>query len=78
LEFGENPEMTFPIKKRVNTELFIGKTAALYIANGRIKDENVVRVVNHFYWLISGSSIPYAKSTKRCGKGKPVIIVKIL
>jgi len=27
-----NPVMTIPIKKRINTELFIDRTAALYIA----------------------------------------------
>jgi len=27
----ENPVMTFPIKKRINTELFIDKRASLYI-----------------------------------------------
>jgi len=40
-----NPVMTFPIKKRINNELFIDRTAAIYNLNGRIK--NVVREVNH-------------------------------
>jgi len=39
--FYFNPVMTFPIKKRINAELFIDKTAALYI----IKDEHLLRVV---------------------------------
>jgi len=29
-EHVENPLMTFPIKKRINTELFIGRKAALF------------------------------------------------
>jgi len=28
---SENPEKTFPIKKRLNTELFIGGKQGLYI-----------------------------------------------
>jgi len=32
--------MTFSIKKRTNTELFIGSTAALYIVDVQIKDDN--------------------------------------
>jgi len=53
--------MTFPIKKRINTELFIDRTAALYIVNGRIR--NIERVFKHWYWprLIRRLSIPYAK-----------------
>jgi len=35
-----NPSKTFAIKKRINTELFTDRMAALYIADGRIKDEN--------------------------------------
>jgi len=27
----KNPVMTFPIKKRINTELMIGRMAALYL-----------------------------------------------
>jgi len=38
--------MTFPIKKRINTELFIDKTAALLIV-----DEHTVKVVNNWHWL---------------------------
>jgi len=34
----ENPVMTFPIKKRVNTELFIYRMAALYIAESWVRD----------------------------------------
>jgi len=51
--------------------MFIDKTAAIYIVDGWIKDENVLSVVNHWYWLIHGSSILYAKNTKRCGNEKP-------
>jgi len=40
-EIKENPVMTFPIKNSINTELFIDKTAALYILVGLIKDENM-------------------------------------
>jgi len=41
-----NPEMkTFPIKKRINTKLFIERMAALFLQNGMIN--NTVRVVNH-------------------------------
>jgi len=39
-----NPVMTFPTKKKFNTELFIERMVALNKVNGRIK--NVVRVVN--------------------------------
>jgi len=35
---GGNPVMTFPIKKRINTELFIDRMAALY------KGETLIRV----------------------------------
>jgi len=34
----ENPMMTFPIKKRIHTELFIDRTAALYILESWIRD----------------------------------------
>jgi len=33
VEMSENPLMTFPIKKRINTELFIDEWAGLYIQN---------------------------------------------
>jgi len=42
-----NPVMPFPIEKRINTELYIDKMAALYIVDGQIK--NVVRMVNQWY-----------------------------
>jgi len=35
----ENPVMTFPIKKIIDTKLFIGRAAALYILISRIRDE---------------------------------------
>jgi len=35
----ENPVMTFPIKKRINTELFIDKSAALFMLNGECKNQ---------------------------------------
>jgi len=35
----ENPVMTLPIKKRINTELFIDKRAALYKLNGERKNK---------------------------------------
>jgi len=54
------------IKKRIDTELFIDRTAALYKVDGQIK--HVVRVVNHWYWLIHGLIIPNAKSAKICGE----------
>jgi len=62
-----NSMMTFPIKKRINTELFIDRTAVLYIMEGRIKDENVVREVNHWHRLIPRSSIQCGKSAKDAG-----------
>jgi len=40
-----NPVMTFPIKKRVKTELIGDRTAALYIVYDQIK--NATRVVKH-------------------------------
>jgi len=43
----QNPWTTFPIKKRINTDLFIDRMAALYKVDGRIRGENVTRVVNH-------------------------------
>jgi len=33
----ESLVMTFPIKKRINTEMFIDRTAALYIRETRIR-----------------------------------------
>jgi len=54
------------IKKIINTELFIDRMAALYMLDGQINEKDLVRVVNHWYWLIRGSSIFYAKITKRC------------
>jgi len=36
----ENPVMTFQIKKRVNAELFIERTAALYIGDGTNVGDN--------------------------------------
>jgi len=66
-----NPAMTLPIKKRSNTEWFIDGMGFLYAEEGWIKDENVVRVVNHWCWLICGSSLPNGKSTKRCKNKKP-------
>jgi len=68
-----SPVMTFPIKKRINTELFIDRMAALYVVDGRIK--NVVRAVNHCYWLIHKINIPCAKSIKRCENEKPSSIL---
>jgi len=49
--------------------MFMDKTAALYTVNGRIK--SIMRLVNHWDWLIHGLSIPNAQSTKRCGNEKP-------
>jgi len=63
--------MTLPIKRRINTELFIDRTAALYVLASKIKDENVVRLVYHCHLLIYRSSIPCAKSAKWCGTGRP-------
>jgi len=37
----ENPIMAFPIKKRINTELFIDSTTAIYIG------ETLIRVVTN-------------------------------
>jgi len=34
----ENPIMTFPIKKTINTELFVDGKEKLYIHKGRIKE----------------------------------------
>jgi len=36
-----NPMMTFPIKKRINTEPFIDRAAALYKWKNRIRDKNI-------------------------------------
>jgi len=62
-----SPVMTYPIKKRINNELFVDGMTALYSVDGRIKDENVIRVVNHWNRLIRRPSIPYAKRTKLWG-----------
>jgi len=61
--------MTLPIKKSINTEVIIDRTAALYVVEGRLK--NMERVVNQLYWLIRGLSIPNAKRTKRYANEKP-------
>jgi len=34
----QNPIMTFPIKKRISTDLFIDRKHELYIHKGRIKE----------------------------------------
>jgi len=34
----ENPVMTFPIRKRIKTELFIDRTSALYLGETRISN----------------------------------------
>jgi len=60
--------MTFFIKKRIDTELFIDRTTALYIVDGQIKDENVVMAVNPWDWLIRRSNIPSAESTTKMGE----------
>jgi len=36
----ENLVMTFPVKKRINTELIIDKVATLFTLNGDRKNEN--------------------------------------
>jgi len=36
------------------TELLIDRMAALYNVDGQIKDENVERVINQWYWSIPG------------------------
>jgi len=36
----ENPVMTFPIKRRINTKLFIDRMQKLYITIGGIRNEN--------------------------------------
>jgi len=56
-----NLVMNFPIKKRINTSLFIDGMAALFILNVL---KNMVRVVNHWYWLICGSCVLYAKDAE--------------
>jgi len=40
--------MTFPIKKRINTELFIDRRTTLYIANGGNKISTKEMGVNRF------------------------------
>jgi len=35
----ENPEMTIPDKKRIITELIIGKLVAFFLSASRIRDE---------------------------------------
>jgi len=37
----QNPVMTFPIKKRINTELFIERRPALYILNSDPKNKGL-------------------------------------
>jgi len=39
-EIGKNPVMTFPIKKRTITELFIKRMSALYILESQIRDDH--------------------------------------
>jgi len=39
-----NPVMIFPTKKRINTELFIDKTAALYKGISQIRDKTANRL----------------------------------
>jgi len=66
--------MTFPIKKRINPELFVMKKAALNIVDGRIKDEHVVMVAKHCSWLICS----YLKVLKYAGiKGQGAAYFKM-
>jgi len=63
--------MTLAINKRINIELSIVRTAALYIVNGRIK--KMVSVVNNWYWFIRGSTMQYAKDAGMRNKRWPVL-----
>jgi len=54
--------ITFPIKKRINTELFVERTAAFYkgVAGIRVK----INEVDSLSWslLIGGASLPCAEA----------------
>jgi len=39
--------MTFPIKKKINTELFIEKRAAYFIQKGKIEEGKIVGAKEH-------------------------------
>jgi len=57
--------MTFPIKKRINTELSIDKTTACYVGDDRIKDGTNWPVVQ-VDW---GSCIPRTEALVLISKG---------
>jgi len=57
----ENPAMTFPIKKRISTEMFIDRTAALYIEESQIKIMTNESDQPQWYLLIGVASITCAE-----------------
>jgi len=62
-----NPIMTFPIKKRINTELFINGKYELYINKGKIKDSRsdlLERDTEN--WLRSQNTWEYKPITGAC------------
>jgi len=66
----QNPAVTFPSKKIINTELFIDERSALYMVDDRIKNLVIVVITNGTDTQIE--YIPYAKSTERCWNEKPI------
>jgi len=50
MEILANPKVTFPIKKRINTELFIDGKHELYIHKRWIKNPDLLKRVKK-YWL---------------------------
>jgi len=64
-----NPVMTFPIKKRINTEQFLDITVALYKVDGRIDQE----CGEGGQPLIRRLSIKVPKDAGRTKKRQPVL-----
>lgn len=61
-----------PDKKNQYTVFFLDRTTTLCAVDGWISDENVVREVNHWCWLIHGSSTQRARSAKDAEKRNQV------
>jgi len=53
--------MTFPIKNRINPELFIKRMPALYTLESRIRDDQL-KGINQWHQLVGGLSIPCAEN----------------
>jgi len=60
----QNTVMTLSIMKRINSELLIDRIAENYIMDGRIKDENVISVINRWNLSIRGLSLQNAKDVQ--------------